>query len=69
MRKEADFEVTDEITVYYDGSDNIEKVFTESKDTIAHDVLAKDIRKGKGDGFNKSWNINGEDVELTVTRD
>ena len=69
MRKEADFEVTDEITVFYDGSEDIEKVFEQSKDTIAHDVLARDIRKGKGDGFNKSWNINGENVELTVTRD
>ncbi len=69
MRKEADFEVTDEIVVFYDGSDEIDKVFEQSKDIIAHDVLAKDIRKGKGDGFNKSWNINGESVELTVKRD
>ncbi len=68
MRKEADFEVTDEIIVCFEGSREIEKVFTQSQDVIAHDVLAKEIRKGQGDGFNKSWNINGENVSLWVKR-
>ena len=69
MRKEADFDVTDEITVFYEGSENIERIFEESKDSIAHDVLAKEIRKGTGAGYDKAWNINGEDVRLCVTKD
>lgn len=68
MRKEADFEVMDRITVSYDGSEKINKVFEKNKDTIANEVLADELTQGKNGSYAKDWNINGEQVSLAVTK-
>lgn len=68
MRKEADFEVTDRIIVYHEGSRVIENVINNNCDAIKGDVLANDIVSGKGDGYEKEWNINGEKVTLCVAK-
>lgn len=66
MRKEADFNVTDRIRVYYDGNEKIAAVL--SANDISSDVLADAVVAGKGGELSKEWNINGEMVTLGVER-
>ena len=68
MRKEADFEVMDRITVSYESSDKIKNVFERNKDFISNEVLADSISVGKDGSYTKDWNINGEAVTLSVTK-
>ncbi len=68
MRKEAGFEVTDHITVYLDGNENIGELVSRNADTICEDVLADGITLGETDGFVKEWDINGEKVTFGVKR-
>ncbi len=68
MRKEADFEVMDRITVSYESSAKIKDVFEANKDVIAGEVLADEIVCGVSGTHTKEWNINGEKVTLSVTR-
>jgi len=68
MRKEANFEVMDRITVSYEGSDKINSIFEANKAEIAGEVLADEIAVGSTGAYTKEWNINGEKVTLAVTR-
>ena len=66
MRKEANFNVTDRIRVYYDGNAKIAEILTAND--IKGDVLAVEVVAGKGGELSKEWNINGEKVTLGVAR-
>ncbi|MBQ7147206.1 MAG: isoleucine--tRNA ligase [Pseudobutyrivibrio sp.] len=68
MRKEADFEVMDRITVAYSGTEKANGIFAKNKDLIAGEVLADSIVEGAEGSHVKEWNINGEKVTLAVTR-
>ena len=68
MRKEAGFEVMDKITVYAKDNDKVVKVMTDNKDEILSEVMATELVTGSVDGYEKSWNINGEDVVMAVKR-
>ena len=68
MRKEADFEVTDHITVTYEGTEKIASIFEAYKEEIKGNVLADEIVKEAPKGYVKEWNINGEQVTLGVER-
>ncbi|MFI3173338.1 MAG: DUF5915 domain-containing protein, partial [Eubacteriales bacterium] len=68
MRKEADFEVTDKITVTYEGTDKIEAIFEKYGNDIADEVLAIEAKKATPAGYVKDWKINGEAVNLGVER-
>ncbi len=68
MRKEADFEVMDRITVSYESSAKIKDVFEANKDVIAGEVLADEIVCGVSGTYTKEWNINGEKVTLSVNK-
>lgn len=67
MRKEAGFEVTDRISVYYVAEGRALKVLS-GENGIKDGVLAKSLINGKGDGYTKEWDINGEKVTLTVEK-
>ena len=66
MRKEAGFEVTDRIEIYYLAEGKAKQVL--SKGNFAGDVLANCIVEGSAEGFVKEQNINGEKVVLTLIR-
>ncbi|MEG2453488.1 MAG: DUF5915 domain-containing protein, partial [Clostridia bacterium] len=66
MRKEADFEVVDHIVVGYKAEGLCAKVIRGNKNILS-DVLATDIVEVI-DGYTKEWNINGEDLTLSVKR-
>ena len=68
MRKEAGFEVMDKITVYAKDNDKVVKVMTDNKDEILSEVMATELVTGSVDGYEKLWNINGEDVVMAVKR-
>jgi isoleucyl-tRNA synthetase len=68
MRKEAGFEVTDHIRLSHTGSRCLEDVFLKYSADIAGDTLADRIENGIAGGFVKEWDINGENVTLSVEK-
>ncbi len=66
MRKEAGFEVTDRIVVYYQAEGKAKKVLDKAE--FAGDVLANAVIEGTAEGFTKSQNVNGETVVFTLVR-
>ncbi|MCD7728535.1 MAG: isoleucine--tRNA ligase [Clostridia bacterium] len=66
MRKEAGFEVTDRITVYYKAEGRAAKVFASA--SFAGDVLADSVIEGEAEGFTKEQNLNGEKATITLIR-
>lgn len=68
MRKEAGFEVTDHIKVFYTGNPQIAGIMDNNHDTIAGEVLGDEMKEGTAEGYSKEWNINGEKVTFTVVK-
>ena len=68
MRKEAGFEVMDKITISVSGNDKIAEVIKNNQDVIFTDVLATAIEYDGAKGYTKNWNINGEKVDLGVSK-
>lgn len=65
MRKEAGFEVTNHITLAYDGYDEI---FEKNKELIGSETLADEVTKGNTGEYVKDWDINGEKIIMAVTK-
>ena len=68
MRKEADFNVTDHITVTIEGDGAAVNAAEKHGAAGAGDVLADSVVFGKADGFVKQWDLNGEQVTIGVKR-
>ncbi|MDR1558344.1 MAG: isoleucine--tRNA ligase [Clostridiales bacterium] len=72
MRREAGFEVTDRIRLFYKCGEKLSAVFELIGGQIAEDVLANEITLLADDGIDgtyiKEWNINGEYARLGVRR-
>lgn len=67
MRKDGGFEVTDRISVVFDGSEKIEKIFAANDAEIKSQTLADSIDAGDvKDG--KNWNVNGEKVDIAIQK-
>lgn len=66
MRKEAGFEVTDRIEVYYKAEGRASHAL--ERGAFAGDVLANRITEGDHAGFTKEQNVNGEKVTLTLVK-
>ena len=66
MRKEAGFEVTDRIAVYFTAAGRAEKML--KKGGIAADVLAVSIAEGSAEGFSRTLDVNGDSVTLTLVK-
>ncbi|MEG2669649.1 MAG: DUF5915 domain-containing protein, partial [Oscillospiraceae bacterium] len=66
MRKDSGFEVQDNITVKFSGSDSISKIFENNSAEIMSQTLALSIEKAENVG--KEWNINGEAVTISIAR-
>ena len=67
MRKDAGFEVTDKIVLYYNGNSILAKIIEKNAKDIMEDVLATNIIE-EAVSYNKEWDINGEKIELGVSR-
>jgi len=68
MRKEAGFEVMDKITISVANNDKVAEIMKRNEETIFGDVLATAIEYGAASGYTKNWSINGEKVDLGVTK-
>ncbi len=67
MRKDAGFEVMDNIIIGVADNDKIAEIISRNSAEISTDVLATEIT-ATTDGFVKDWNINGEKVTLSVKK-
>ncbi|MCM1252769.1 MAG: isoleucine--tRNA ligase [Clostridium sp.] len=68
MRKDADFEVMDNITVSICDNDKIMDIVRKNEEMIAAKVLAKSIVEGKALPVSKEWNVNGEKVVIAIEK-
>ncbi len=68
MRKDSGFEVMDHITVYVSNNAKISDIFTRNGEYIKSQVLADDIVLDADCETSKELNINGETVNIGVTR-
>ncbi len=70
MRKEADFEVTDRIHIGYSGSDKLNDAIAATVETIKMETLAEVVEPKllKVSDFVKTWQIEGEDAEISIRR-
>ncbi len=66
MRKEADFEVMDQIRLTYEGTEKAEQILESHADEIGHETLAREVVKATPEGYVKDWKINGEQMTLGV---
>ncbi|MBO5713244.1 MAG: class I tRNA ligase family protein, partial [Clostridia bacterium] len=68
MRKEAGFEVTDRIKVFYTAEGNALKVIETMSAELKEGVLAVDIIAGDLAGYVKEWDISADKVTLGVQK-
>ncbi len=68
MRKEADFEVTDHIKVSVNDNEKLAALVSKNQKAIADKVLADTMVSGETFAVSKSWNVNGEEVVISVER-
>ena len=66
MRKEAGFEVTDRIEIYFTAEGRVSKVLTQAN--FAPAVLASKVEEGKQDGFTKEISVNSDKATLTLIK-
>ncbi len=66
MRKEAGFEVTDRIEIYYTAEGRVAKILKAG--AFASAVLANKVAEGAAQGFTKTLSVNGENATLTIIR-
>ena len=68
MRKEAGFEVMDKICVSYQADAEISTIFEKYGTQIQKEVMADRIVSDTLAGYQKEWNINGQQVTLGVEK-
>ena len=67
MRKEAGFEITDRIAIYYNNvNGKLAEIFKAG--AFQEDVLALSVSEGGADGYQKQVDINGEKVTITLVK-
>jgi len=69
MRKDAGFDVTDRISIYYSGTEALNAALESMKDYIAHETLAVDVHSTLHAGeISTKDNINGEQCDISIER-
>ena len=68
MRKEADFEVMDKIKIAFSDNAKICEIVKKNAESMKDDVLADEVLFDTELKFSKEWNINGENVKISVER-
>ena len=68
VRKDAGFEVTDHIRVAFADNEKIEEIAKKHEKEIAGKVLADDLSVKNELSVAKEWNVNGENVKISVER-
>lgn len=68
MRKEAGFEVVNHISIYIKGSKEFLEIVQKNKESIASDLLVDNFSEKEMEGYSKDWDLNGEQVSITISR-
>jgi isoleucyl-tRNA synthetase len=69
MRKEACFDVTDRIRVYYDATENIRKSICSKEDYVREEILAISLDNNFKQGeFYREWEFEGEKIKIGLER-
>ena len=68
MRKDADFEVMDHICVAFDNNEKIYEIVKKNEDAVGSKVLADSIEVGNSYEISKEWNVNGENVIISIKK-
>ena len=68
MRKEAGFEVVNHIELSIVCSEEFKELVLKNKEEISSDLLSDVITFDEIDGYKKDWNLNGNDVVITVRK-
>lgn len=70
MRKEAGFDVTDRIEIFYNAEGNAKTVLVNLGNEIKSDVLAESLTEVESvtEGFVKELDVNGDKVTLAVKK-
>ena len=70
MRKDAGFEVTDRITLYYEGDDALAGALETWREMITRTTLTTVMTRGAApDGYaRQTWDINGKKAELGIAK-
>ncbi len=70
MRKEADFDVVDRITIGFEGSEKLEEAVESMKDYIKSETLAEEIKTHELEvsDFIKSWEIGDGEPTISIRR-
>ncbi|HKK26165.1 MAG TPA: isoleucine--tRNA ligase, partial [Gracilimonas sp.] len=70
MRKEANFEVTDRISIGFTGSDDIKEAVVSMSDYIKKETLAEELQIKELDvsDFTKTWDIGEEECTISIRR-
>ena len=68
MRKEADFEVMDHIRVSLNGNEKLAAIAQKNREAVAGKVLADELTNGTEFSVSREWNVNGEDVTISMEK-
>ncbi|MCM1568490.1 MAG: isoleucine--tRNA ligase [Roseburia sp.] len=68
MRKEAGFEVMDHIRVSINDNEKLSEIAAKNQAAIAGKVLARELTANKEFAVSKQWNVNGENVTITLEK-
>jgi isoleucyl-tRNA synthetase len=68
MRKDSGFEVMDNIRIAFCGNATVEAVAERNAEEIKEETLGVELSVGKTLSNAKEWNINGENVTISVER-
>ena len=68
LRKEADFVITDHIKVFYNGTDQVEKMLTKYKDYVMGEVLGEELIKDSSLKEKDKCELNDEEAFIKVER-
>ncbi|MDD6283464.1 MAG: isoleucine--tRNA ligase [Oribacterium sp.] len=68
MRKEAGFEVMDHILVYVKDNDKIAELIRKNEAELKTVVMADQVLYDTAEGYEKAWDINGENLTLGVKK-
>jgi isoleucyl-tRNA synthetase len=66
MRKDSGFEVTDHIRLAFSGNAEIADIVRRNAEEIKEETLATELLFDTALKFQKSWNVNGMNVEIAV---
>ncbi len=69
MRKDAGFEVSDRISIVFEGSNNLHNAITKMKSYIMQETLAEELQFGScNSGFVQEWKIGSEECKISITK-